>query len=365
MTKKFCILCFVIVLLSSCGTTRINRTSDFAPMQHISELEGCYLNRVKEPIHKKYPDQLRTNFLLSLFNIYDYADFVTLSTEGTDVIQLTYHTDSIPQERVFKGQMRGKFLEIYFSRKQKWFPLLYSSCDIDRLRIGKSKDGKLLIRNFSDQSGNILFLGGGHSYEEPYVFPFSTVYQDLMPTKAGDGCWGYTDASGAWIIPADYDFAALFEHDFAWVKLRQKWGLIDRSGKELIAPVYDRIVFQESTQEPLFKVSIGKKTGVADLYGNVIIPVKYDYVGEMRKDGLTTIKLNGKYGYASPAGIVIPAIYSSTNGFIGNFALVKRNGVYYKIDKEGYEYETSGIGIMRDPKLKTKRKIALEEGVTE
>ena len=334
-------------------------TSDFASINDTKSLEGYYLNRIKTDNY--------TRSILSCFQINDctdytdsahYADFVSIVSENPNEIKLIYYNDSAKQEKVFTGEMKKNYFEIYFSKRQFFIPLLFSSCDIERIRVGKSKDGKLLIRDFSDQSGNLLFLMGGYSYETPYVFSYSTEYKDYIPIQQS-GLWGYSDSLGNIVIPAKYDFASIFEQNVARVKLNNKWGLINKQGEEVTPIKYDKISLIDTLSAPsIFRVSVGKKTGMLDINGNELIPIIYDYMGYLfsEPNRLFVIRLGDKWGYANRTQVVIPAIYSE---IVGN--LLKRDGKYYMTDIYGNEYETRGIWLMRDPILKTKRKIQLDE----
>ena len=72
----------------------------------------------------------------------------------------------------------------------------------------------------------------------PIVFDYITNLQcdrvnsfseGLAPVKL-KGKWGYIDRNGALIIPAQYDDAGGFSEGLAPVKLKGKWGYIDRNG---------------------------------------------------------------------------------------------------------------------------------------
>ncbi len=348
--KSFCGILMSVFVFTSCGTMRINKTSDFAAIKDIKEINGHYLNRGDG------------SSILSCFNIREYADFVTIAAENSGEIKLTYYNDSIKQEQVFVGQMKKKYWEIYFSKQQFFIPLIYSSCSIDRIRVGKSKDGKLLIRNFFDQSGNLLLLAGGSSGETPYKFSYAEEHEGYIPAQK-NGLWGYFDSSGRTVIPEKYDFACIFEQGVARVKLNSKWGLINMQGEEITPIMYDNISLIDTLQSPpIFRVSIGEKRGMLDTNGNEIIPVIYDYIGySLSPDKLTAIRLGDKWGYAIRTKVVIPAIYSKICSYYGERALVKRDEIYYMVDIDGYEYETKGIWTMRDPIPDTKRKIQFDE----
>jgi len=354
----------IVFICSSCGTMRLNKTSDFAKINDVKDLNGHYLNRTNN------------HSILYCFDIAEYADFVAIASEKADEIKLIYYNDTARQERIVNGQMKKNYFEIYFSKRQFIIPLIYSSCDIVRIRVGKSKDGKLLIREFLNQSGNLLFLSGGHSFETPYKFYYSTEYKDYMPIQK-NALWGYSNSLGDIVISAKYDFASIFENNVARVKLDEKWGLINTQGEEITPFKYDFIEPIDTLDLPaIFRVFIGEKTGALDVSGNEIIPVIYDDMGafsdinnpnqdKFTRDKLTLIRIGDKFGYANRSQVIIPALYSYIGGFIGNYSLVERDGIYYIIDREMYEYETKGIGKDRKPKLETKRKIQFEEQIIE
>ena len=147
------------------------------------------------------------------------------------------------------------------------------------------------------------------------------------------------------------------------MKLNNKWGLINKRGEEITTFKYDDISLIDTlSSPPIFRVYIGKKTGVVDVNGNEIIPIVYDYIGyDLLPKKLTSIRLGEKWGYTTRTHVVIPAIYSEVVSFYGDRVLVKRNENYYMVDIDGYEYETKGIWTMRDAIPKTKRKIQLDE----
>jgi len=343
-------LLIIAFAFTSCGTMLHNNTYDFSIIKDVKDLEGYYLNRVD-----------RTS-ILSCFNVREYADFVNITSESPNEIKLIYNNDSTKQEQIFTGQMKENFFEIYFSKQQSFIPLIYSSCDIDRIRIGKTKEGKLLIRKFIDQSGNLLFLAGGYSVEKPYIFSYADEYKSYIPIEE-DGLWGYCDTSGHIVIPTKYDFATIFERDIACVKLNNKWGLINMHGEEITPIKYDDIILDTLQSPPIFCVYIGEKTGILDINGNEIIPVIYDYIEHpLSPDKLMPIRLGEKWGCAIRTEVVIPAIYSEAYSYSGGRALVKRDGKSYLVDKDGYEYETKTTLTLRAIP-KTKRKIQLDEQV--
>lgn len=162
---KFCFVMLIGLFLNSCGTLKFNKTKEFVKFDSsITELNGKY-DGTSTPT-KRNNHQLN---ILQLFNLEGEADFVDLMIEQNKV-KLNYLESAENKEVVFEGKMRNKFLEIYFKKKQIVIPLLYSQIEVDRIRIGKDKDGNLVIMNYAEHSGNILFMAAGHFDELPFIF---------------------------------------------------------------------------------------------------------------------------------------------------------------------------------------------------
>jgi len=133
---------------------------------------------------------------------------------------------------------------------------------------------------------------------------------------------------------------------FAVIKLRQeerlfpikqdgKWGLIDRRGKIVVRPQFEKINFWS---EGLTGVEINKKWGFIDRSGRVVIPAEFEWVG-MFSEGLAIVSLNGKRGYINKKGeIVVPPKYYAVDEFHEGLATVWPNEKEYGyIDKRGKE----------------------------
>ncbi|MBK8831381.1 MAG: WG repeat-containing protein [Saprospiraceae bacterium] len=80
----------------------------------------------------------------------------------------------------------------------------------------------------------------------------------------------------------------------------------------------------------------GDKYGFIDKTGKEFIPLKYDFANNFT-EGLALVGLAGKYGYIDKTGReVIPLIYSNANDFINGEARVSTDRDFY-IDKAGKE----------------------------
>lgn len=371
LKSKIFILFASIFLFYSCGTYRINKTSDFEKISDWKKLEGSYL--AKSEVSKKYKNQ--TTLLRMFSNLKEVADFVTIDFETPKKVRLTYLLETtegiIKKESVFEGERKGKFFEIYFSKQQFFIPLLYSNVNIARIRVGQDKNGDLLIKNFYDRSGNILFFGAGGSAEFTYRFVKSNQYSGLFPINVNEK-WGFSNANKEIVITPKYDFVYLFNHNSAKVKKGGKWGLINQIGEEITPLVYDTINLLYIHQKtPVYFVDKDNKKGILDTLGNVILPVIYDEIDRLYEPQLR-IRIGDKYGLATKEKLLVPAIYSEVQWFRSNdYVEVTRNNKIYLLDKEGFEYQTELYSTKEyllnsqnskyKPILATKRRVNFDE----
>lgn len=79
------------------------------------------------------------------------------------------------------------------------------------------------------------------------------------------------------------------------MKLNGKWGVIDKSGKEVVAPKFDEINF---FTEGLVKATLNGKSCLINMEGKEVAALKFDEITffSQSSDWIET-RLNGKYGF--------------------------------------------------------------------
>ncbi len=148
-----------------------------------------------------------------------------------------------------------------------------------------------------------------------------------------DGEWGYV-YNNKWVITPIYDMALSFSQGLGWVKIKDKWGAIDKDGKFVIPAKYDDA---QQFSEGLAAVKIKKKWGFIDKNDNIVIPAKYDKTLYFQ-EGLIRVKIKKKWGFIDKNGnMAIPAIYDGAGWFSDGKAEVELSGRKFYIDKNGNE----------------------------
>ena len=144
--------------------------------------------------------------------------------------------------------------------------------------------------------------------------------------------------TGDVVIPFKYDEVYAFSEGLAAVKLKGKWGFIDKSGKKVVPLKYDKVT---DFSEGFARVGLSDKWGDVNKWGFVnksgkeIVPLKYHYVWDFN-EGLAVVFLNRKGGFVNKSGKeVVPPKYTSISDFSGGLARVVLNGKVRGINKSG------------------------------
>ena len=161
----------------------------------------------------------------------------------------------------------------------------------------------------------------------------SVVYQ------SGSGGWfdvklndkeGACDLTGKEIIPCKYDNVDFYGNSYG-IKLKGKEGSCDLTGTEIIPCKYDEVTFYGDR----YGIKLNGKEGTCDLTGKEVISCKYDNI--LLSGGYYHIKLDGKEGTCDLTGKeVIPCIYDYIL-LSGGYYHIKLNGKEGACDLTGKE----------------------------
>ena len=165
-------------------------------------------------------------------------------------------------------------------------------------------------------------------------YDYKSEFSDGIAMVKLNDKWGYIDKTGREIIPIQYDNCDKFSEGIARVKLNYKWGYIDKTGREIIPIQYDEA---HPLADGMIALELNRKTGYANKTGKVIIPFKYDG-SQFFREGAAGVKLNGKWGFIDKTGReIIPLKYGEVEHFYNGMSGVKLNGKWGFIDKTGRE----------------------------
>ena len=165
--------------------------------------------------------------------------------------------------------------------------------------------------------------------------------QDQWYIPYADGSlWGYMDSDANMILTPQYEEALPFTGNYAVVKIKGVYTLIDRIGDWY---AIDKIGIEEVTGASNSYI-VGKKNGKYGIYTNTFQAVtNLDYADAvLSTNGLCFVKQNGLWGVINCNGeSVLDFAYddvvrnSRNEAFASGYAVVKDASGYFIIDEEG------------------------------
>ncbi len=147
--------------------------------------------------------------------------------------------------------------------------------------------------------------------------------------------------TGEDIISEQYDKVSKFSDSLIWVSNgnypNERSGLIDISGNVVLPLMCTNIEYPIDNKKGVAKVTAIKnnkiKTGFIDKNGNEVIPIQYDYFGDLREE-MRGVCIDGKCGYIDVTGkTMIPLQFELAENFVNGKAVVSFSGNV--IDKTG------------------------------
>lgn len=147
-----------------------------------------------------------------------------------------------------------------------------------------------------------------------------------------DSKWGVINKRGKTIIPFIYKEIRMLYDTYA-VRLGSKWGLLDKKGTVLMPIQYESISRYYSIDNEQYRIVLNNKVSIVTKTNRVIIPLKYNGIGDRTHNGLLKVSLNGLQGFIDvvTGKEVIPLLYTDVDDF--EF-LSKKDGFAKAFDAE-------------------------------
>ena len=199
--------------------------------------------------------------------------------------------------------------------------------------IGSMEDGLAPVRR--DGKWGYVDAAGAETIAPAY--DAASPFRGGLATVGVHGKFGCIDTAGAVVLPLQYEAVEtgnLPTPGYLMVRMGGKWGITDRTGKELLAPRYDGVdVF--SADKVIVKV--GNKFGVVTTAGAEVLPVRYETIWGVF-EGVARVRLDGKWGLVDAAGKeLLPPSFDRVSGPFGKMLLVRQAGKWGAIGLDGRE----------------------------
>ncbi|MDO4881090.1 MAG: WG repeat-containing protein [Capnocytophaga sp.] len=256
--------------------------------------------------------------------------------------------DTVTQtiKKGYKGKQKRNHWQYYSSYHIIPFFPIYSMIEIYRTRIVPNKNGDMLVYNYRNVGGTILFFSAGSAYEYVNIYKKEEKTDNVLPFYQ-DGLYGIS-YQGKNIIPPTYTYIRPFKKDFFFVKNDQKWGVINEKGDVVIPLEYDFLKY-----ESVFDVILAKKEqryGFLNLDGSIKLPLIYTNIKRNAYNGYF-LELGEKVGYIkyvslySSNSIFIPSVYTKIEKKSVNskYVLVYDDFIPLFVDRDGNEYDAKHI----------------------
>ena len=188
--------------------------------------------------------------------------------------------------------------------------------------MSKSRSKKSLFKNVS-------------YIVEPEFESINDSTEGLSPVRL-NGKWGYINYDGEIVIEPQFNYVLEFSEGLACVNINNKWGYINHAGIIVIEPQYDDLPgsFQEGLariaeyDRPIdsFKkgqsIRLRSKFGYINRKGVITIAPQYRHAGYFT-EGLASVSPDHKCGYIDKQGaVIIDFIFDNAHPFINNRAVV-------------------------------------------
>jgi hypothetical protein len=148
-----------------------------------------------------------------------------------------------------------------------------------------------------------------------------------------NGKHGFFSETFTEITPAKYTQIYSPVEGRSFVRIDNKWGMVNDKGREIAEVKYDTLV--NAKQSECVIAALNQKIGLIANDGKILIPVKYDNIFGY-SEGMCAVLLNNKIGFVDVEGKeVIAPQFDDADDFINGKAQVKKGNDVFYIDKTG------------------------------
>ncbi len=239
-----------------------------------------------------------------------------------------------------EGRMNWDYIDsagIYLNLK---VPALNQVSSFQNGRSIAGEDGFLNFF-FFNLKGESVFEAKDFYLDENRIAEYS---ENLLHVYTGEGLSTYIDTTGKIWSYGNFEFSGDFKNNRAVFQSNTKFGFINKTGQEIIAPEYDSagnfsegiaLVKLKMKFDPMLMRMTGGLVAYIDTAGKNIVPPLYSD-GTAFSDGMAMVKYNGKCGFINTDGkVVIDFKYETGTNFFRGLAFVKNDNHWEYINTKG------------------------------
>lgn len=300
---------------------------------------GKLVIQPKYPVH--YDTALTATYTfkdgLAIVSLNDKVGYIDKT--GKEVTKLQYDYAFPIEEGLGRVSVGGKTGYINKIGKEVIKPQYYEATDFREglAVVNKTKETMVDMINNPNRK-NVFFIDKNGKDVFNKKFTAATSFSEGLASVKIDGKWGFIDKSGKVVIKPQYDIDASFSEGLAAVEKGGKWSFIDKTGKTVLKVNYPYV---NNFKNGLAKFQNQQvKEGFINKAGKVVIQPIYDRIDGEFVDGLVEVrKYSEGYLFLDLKGKVAVTAkgYSTVHHFSEGLAVVTKNGVGGYIDKTGKE----------------------------
>lgn len=157
--------------------------------------------------------------------------------------------------------------------------------------------------------------------------------------------YGFIDKENHFVIPAQFQYAVTFNEGMAVVKNYDRFGMINRKGKEVVPCKYINMTGMIDGRFFAFDAET-ELAAMFDKKGKRLTDFKYKDI-QYYSEGLYTVLVDNRYTFLDQKGDELFGMFEEVSGFFEGYSMVKRDGKYGIINRKGkvilpIEYDNSG-----------------------
>lgn len=213
--------------------------------------------------------------------------------------------------------------------------------------IGVKPLNSNILKGITDNGRWGLLDGFGETICKPTFDDIGEFNNDIIPLikkeiisgneqkdKTKYGLYNFKDKV---FIPAEYDICPEYKDGIYKVTTNGFLGIINRSGKVVLKPEWNKITYSNGYYVVSKKLwggySYSERFGLTNLNGDIILEIKYEDVKVIR-DGLYKVKENDSWSIFNNEGRVTKESYDEIE-LEGTFIIVSKNGHKGRLNKHG------------------------------
>ena len=301
---------------------------------------GCALNELYDGGNRHYKNyEWEDWFAEKAIFIVDDDVFIARNDGGIDFIDLSEEQLNILKKEIIKANAKDDNYDFSENLASVSFDGKYGYINTDGDFViepqfeaaGSFAEGVACVKTngkygYIDTNGKFVI--------EPQFDDAGSFTEGVAYVKT-NGKYGYINTNGKFVIEPQFEEAESFAEGIAHVCINGKWGAINTTGKMVITPICSQSFHIRPFNEECFCVKIDNLYGLKDFNDQWIVEPFYDDIDGVDEEFISVEKDN-KFGCINAKGeVVIPLKYDYVWLFKDGKAKVELDGKVFEIDQQG------------------------------